>query len=744
MKKRIHNRKVYLILGFLVLAKMLEATLHSLFPTTHIMATLLDEAIFPATFLIVFIVLKDIQKSAEELHKNRQRLKNIFDTLDIAIWSHHLKTDTLLITPGIVKIYGYSSEEFYQDHDLWKKAIHPDDLYRLEERGKLLQQGQAVTSIYRIIRSNGEVRWVQDRGIPTLNDAGEFVDFTSVLLDITTRKESENRYRGLADMSSDIIAVYSRGKIDYINEAGAQLFGAKDYNLIGEPITTLVPVPVLEQIKSREMTVNYNENEKMTFEYQALRLDGRYMEVEMTVMPIFYEGRAARQIVGRDISAKKKSERTIQYMAYYDALTGLPNRHLFRKHLSDVLNNDKNPKLAVLFLDLDRFKIINDTKGHRVGDLLLKSVARRLGSALLNDGIVSRQGGDEFLILLEHAEREKVVEVAGRILSEFAMPIEVNDEEFFVTTSIGISMYPDDGYDEETLIKHADTAMYLAKDKGKNNFQFYTSQLQGLSSRKMELENGLRRALEQNQLKLYYQPQVNLENGEIIGNEALIRWDHPEHGLISPAEFIPLAEETGLIVPIGKWVLQQACEQNMIWQRNGLKNVPVAVNISVRQIQEDDFVDHVKSVILQTHIDPSFLELEITESIMQNIERSNVVLNELKQLGVKISIDDFGTGYSSLNYLRHLPIDSIKIDKSFVDDIISHSNQGAMVKTIIDMGLNLDFSIIAEGIEKEEQVEFLRRNTCLAGQGYFYSRPLPAEEVEEILAAGTASPGVPI
>jgi predicted signal transduction protein with EAL and GGDEF domain len=326
-------------------------------------------------------------------------------------------------------------------------------------------------------------------------------------------------------------------------------------------------------------------------------------------------------------------------------------------------------------------------------------VGNRLKDTVGNEGFVSRQGGDEFIILLEDTTKEIVTNVAQRILDEFAKPIEINKQEFFVTPSIGISLYPCDGTDEETLIKHADTAMYQAKELGKNNFRFYSSNLNGSSIRNMELENGLRKALELNQFTLYYQPQVEIGTGEIVGIEALIRWQHPEHGFIPPSEFIPLAEETGLIVPIGKWILRKACEQIKAWQDEGLPQIPIAVNVSVRQFQDDHLIDYISGILEEVGLGAKYLELEITESIMQNIERSTLILNQLKEIGVLLSVDDFGTGYSSLSYLKHLPIDKIKIDKSFVDDIIYHSNQGMMVKTIIDMGLNLQFNVIAEGIE---------------------------------------------
>jgi diguanylate cyclase (GGDEF)-like protein/PAS domain S-box-containing protein len=689
------------------------------------------------TILLLCLLVISIPKTTEELRKSNQKLNNIFDTLDVAIWSHDLKTNVLFITPGIEKLYGRSLEEFYRNHDLWKKVIHPEDLCVLDERKQRILAGETVISIYRIIRPDGEVRWIQDRGIPVYDEKGQFVDFTSVLFDITNRKESEDRYRSLVEMSPDIIAVVSGQKMDYINEAGSRLFGADSpHELIGKPVSSLMSSETIHQLRQQWEMIDETEMKQRRFELPVIRLDGQMIEVEVSTMRILYEGRSAWQIVGRDITERKKTEKTINYMAYYDALTGLPNRNMFRKHLNGVLSESEHSTLAVLFLDLDRFKIINDTKGHTVGDLLLQKVADRLQEAVGNDGMVSRQSGDEFIILLENCEQKKAANISARILSLFSKPITVDGDEFFVTTSIGISMYPKDGEGQEMLIKRADTAMYLAKERGKNNFQFYTSNLDMLASRKMELENGLRKAMEEKQFVLHYQPKVELETGKAAGVEALVRWQHPQAGVISPNEFIPLAEETGLIVPIGKWILREACQQSKRWQEEGLGNIPVAVNISVRQLQDDGFVSDVEQVLMDTGLASRCLELEITESIMQNIEKSAIILNELKQLGVNISIDDFGKGYSSLSYLKHLPLHSIKIDKSFVDDILDASNRGSIVKAIIDMAHNLEFKVVAEGIEQEEQVTFLVENKCLIGQGYYFSRPLPAEDVTSFLKRG--------
>lgn len=688
--------------------------------------------IYMAAIFTMFLLIKEFNQKAKELQKNQQKMKNIFDTLDVAIWSHDLKNDILLITPGIEKLYGYKLEDFYENTYLWKEVIYPEDLYVLEERERKIAIGENVTSQYRIIRPDGEVRWIQDSGIPTFDSKGDLLDFNSVLFDITDRKESEGLYQSLVEMSPDIIAVVYDGKIEYINEAGCKLIGAEGQEqVIGQSAKNFVPSQITDLIKHKVLSTV--ENERYNFEFQVRRIDGERIDVEMAARSILYEGRFAIQVVGRDITQRKKSEQTIKFMAYYDTLTGLPNRNQFRNHLNEVLQQQKTKMHAVIFLDLDRFKIINDTKGHSVGDIILQKVAGRLEKAVQNEGLVSRQGGDEFIIVLEDVDKENASQVAKRILNEFSHPFEINNEEFYVTPSIGISIYPTDGSDEETLIKNADTAMYQAKDRGKNNYQFYSIISGGISTWKMKLENWLRRAMEQNQMTLHYQPQFDLCTGKIVGVEALIRWNHPEYGYIAPTEFIPLAEETGLIVPLGKWILREACEQRKAWKDAGFSDFPIAVNVSVRQFQDEHIIQFISDLLEEVGLEANYLELEITESLMQNLENSTIILNQLKSLGVLLSVDDFGTGYSSLSYLKHLPIDKIKIDKSFVDDIINHANQGMMVKTIIDMAVNLKFTVIAEGIETEEQVRFLTRNACQIGQGYYYSKPLSAEKLEKFL-----------
>ena len=725
----------WVFISLFVLVEILALLADFFFPINHIALSILHISISLITLVFILILVYVMNKTTKELTHSNNRLTYIFDSLDVAIWSHDMKSNSLLITPGIEKLYGYSLDDFYHDHLLWRKAVLPEDQKVIDQRLEQLTKKVPVTSFYRIVRPDGEVRWIRDRGIPTYDEKDHFVDFTSVLFDVTEQKEREERYRGLVEMSPDIIAVIRDWKFVFINKAGNELFGSSD--IIGRHVLEIVSSDNVRRIKDivQEMDDNDKDIEKNYFECQLVLANGDVIDAEVSLMKILYEGRGAKLVVGRDITERKKAQQLIHNMAYYDSVTSLPNRNMFKEHLNNSLTtNGKNQELAVLFLDLDRFKVINDTKGHSTGDLLLKDVADRLRNAVKSDGLVSRQGGDEFLILLEGKKKEEIEQIAQNIIDDFARPFYPHCEEVFVTTSIGISLYPYDGEDQETLIKHADTAMYLAKERGKNNFQYYNASLNTQSTRKMELEVGLRKALETNQFKMVYQPQYEMETGTIIGVEALIRWEHPKLGLISPVEFIPLAEETGLIVSIGKWILQQVCEDHIRWKQQGLGAITMAVNISVRQMQEQGFVGSVKQVLGEYRVDPAMIELEITESIMQNINHSIVTLNELKALGVKIAIDDFGKGYSSLSYLKYLPIDKIKVDKSFVDDILDPNHNGSIAKAIIDMGHIMKFTVIAEGIEEETQVDFLLKNNCKLGQGYYFSKPLSGEDIQKLLS----------
>lgn len=426
----------------------------------------------------------------------------------------------------------------------------------------------------------------------------------------------------------------------------------------------------------------------------------------------------------------EEATRDLAYLAQYDSLTGLANRGLFRDRLAQALARaDRHERLvALLFLDLDGFKAINDTLGHDAGDNLLKTVADRLRGCVRRADTVARLGGDEFAVILEGVSRiGDATAVAQKILDTVALPFILNGQEVFVTTSIGIAVYRRDGEDAEALTKNADTAMYRAKEQGRSTYQIYTADLHEKILQRLALESGLRRALERGEFLLYYQPRVNLRSGAITGMEALLRWRHPERGLVSPVEFIPVAEESGLIIPIGEWVLREACAQSRAWHAAGLPRLRVAVNLSARQFRHKDLAEAVARIVAETGLEPEWLELELTEGfLMENTQASSATLAALKAMGLRISIDDFGTGYSSLNYLQRFPIDTLKIDQSFVRGIPTDPDAAAIVTAIIALAHSLRLEVVAEGAETKEQIEFLKAQGCDEIQGYLFSPPLPA------------------
>jgi diguanylate cyclase (GGDEF)-like protein len=438
-----------------------------------------------------------------------------------------------------------------------------------------------------------------------------------------------------------------------------------------------------------------------------------------------------------EASERQRSAEMIRYQANYDLLTGLPNKMLFNERLSQALTDAASSQsiLGVMFLDLDRFKQINDTLGHLIGDRLLQGVAKRLVKCLREEDTIARWGGDEFTVLLTHIKsKEDAAKIAERILEALKPDLEIEGHHLHISSSIGIAIYPSDGTDSETLLKNADAALYRAKEQNRNNYQFYNSVMNSNASELLIVEHKLHAALEQQQFVVHYQPQINTSAGKITQMEALVRWQHPQQGFMSPETFIPLAEENGLIIPIGEWVLKTACAQNKAWQNAGLPPISVAVNLSARQFQEANLVDMVGRVLSETSLEPKFLELEITESVaMKNVEYTRETLLELHHMGVRISLDDFGTGYSSLSYLKKLPLHKLKIDKSFVFDLTKDPNDAAIIAAIVALGKVLNIKVVAEGVETVEHKELLRSLRCKYMQGYFFSRPLSAEDATHLL-----------
>lgn len=551
--------------------------------------------------------------------------------------------------------------------------------------------------------------------------------------------QSERKFRSLIESANDaIILSDSRGTIISWNKGAESIFGFHKNEVLGKNLQIIIPKKYQEaHQKGMDRYLATGEPKVMgkTVELEGVRKDGSEFPIELSLASWKEDGNVFFSSIIRDISLRKKNEEKINQMIYRDPLTGLPNRLLLNDRLAQALDQANNNKqtLGIMFIDLDRFKYINDTLGHAVGDELLIEVAKRIETCVGKADTVSRQGGDEFIVLVPNTTSDEVTKKAQKIIDSFSHSVMLNEQELFVTPSIGISLYPGDGRDIEALIKNADTAMYRVKEQGKNNFQFYTPEMNEAVTKKMQLEVGLRKALERNEFHIVYQPQIDVKTGQVIGAEALLRWEHPELGSISPAEFIPIAEETGLILQIGEWVLRGACLQNKQWQKDGFRELRVAVNISSRQFQQSDLVERVSEILKETGLAPEYLELELTESIIQDSKYAVAKMQQLKEMGIHLSIDDFGTGYSSLSYLKTFPIHTLKIDRSFTSNIYTDTKDASLVETIIAMAHNLDLKVIAEGVETEEQLQFLQQKQCNEAQGYFFSRPISAKAMEAVL-----------
>jgi len=550
----------------------------------------------------------------------------------------------------------------------------------------------------------------------------------------------------LNSISDAVIGTDMSGNVDYLNVAAENMTGWTREEARGHPIAEVMQIINGTTRESErnpvELVLQLDRPMDLTAGTVLIRRDGKEAPIEDSAAPIHdLNGQiAGAVIVFHDISVAQAMRVKMTHLAHHDFLTNLPNRVLLNDRITQAISLAKRrgTHLAVLFLDLDNFKRINDSLGHETGDKLLQSVALRLSACVRGSDTVSRLGGDEFVVLVtEDKYAEDAALTADKILAALAAPHAVDKHELHVTTSIGISIYPTDGEDTETLIKNADTAMYHAKEKGRDNYQFFTREMNVRAVERQVIESHLRHALERQEFVLHYQPKVNLATGAIAGAEALLRWMHPHWGVVLPERFVPIAEDCGLIVPIGRWVLREACAQARRWEDAGLKPASIAVNVSALEFSREDFVEGVRAILSETGLEPRCLQLEITESVlMRDAGSSTAILQQLKDMGVQLAVDDFGTGYSSLSYLHLFPIDVLKIDGSFVQDIGSINGNGSIVSAVIAMGASLKQRVIAEGVEKPGQLAFLKAQRCEEGQGYFFSRPLVAEEFAALLATG--------
>ncbi|MCM3570575.1 EAL domain-containing protein [Neobacillus mesonae] len=544
--------------------------------------------------------------------------------------------------------------------------------------------------------------------------------FTSQALKLKT---NELYYQSLFQNNPDLIITFNtKGQFVSMNRV-VESFGYTEEDLLLHSFVSYI-VPELRDMTLENFYQAVNGT-AVNYETAFYNSSGERIESNVTNIPIIIEGK----IVGvygilKDITKQKRAEEKIRQLAYHDALTGIANRNQFNSCFETAKSLQELKTAAILFLDLDRFKLINDTLGHDIGDLLLIEVSKKLKSIIRPKDCLARLGGDEFILFLPNADQAGAENMAEQILTQLNETLHIKNYDMYITPSIGISLYPLDGKEIEILIKKADLAMYQAKRFGKNNFQFYKNQSIEDTNEKFQLEKDLRKAIEHDEFMVCYQPQINIQTGQFTGMEALIRWQHPRKGIIYPSRFITLAEESGMIVPIGEWIIRKACTQMKALQQTGLPPMSIAVNLSLRQFFQPDLTEMIQSILEETGLSPEYLELEITESMMIDTHHALTIVSALKKLGVKISLDDFGTGYSSLHYLRKFPIDTIKIDQSFVRECLTDRNEETIVKTIIAMAHQLNLKVVAEGIETKDQLVFLQRNACDVGQGYLFSQPM--------------------
>jgi diguanylate cyclase (GGDEF)-like protein/PAS domain S-box-containing protein len=672
-------------------------------------------------------------RAEENLREAEQKYRTLVEQIP-AVTYIDLADDlgtSVYTSPQIEQMLGYTPEE-WQENKLWPKCLHPDDRERVLAADERFEAGgEPFSDEYRLFAKDGSVVWVREEAVLVRGEAGQPLFWQGVMFDITRRKEAEERLRfsaaelrALFEAMDDVVfEIDVRGRYVRIAPTNRSLLYRPREELLGKTLHETLPAKTAEELLGHiRRSLESRKTEKAEY---SLLIEGREVRFEGTVTPLSQESVV---FVGRDITERKALEERLAYQALHDPLTNLPNRVLFTDRLRQALSRAKRARraLAIMFMDLDNFKVVNDSLGHQTGDRLLKLVSKRIGVLLRPEDTVARLGGDEFVILLEDLDAAGASRVAERILGELRKPFTLGRRQFFVTASIGIAVGGCNEKHTAELLRDADLAMYRAKHSGKARYAVFEDTMNARALERLELEHGLRRAVERKEFVVYYQPEVSLATGRIVGFEALVRWEHPERGLLPPERFIPLAEETGLIVPIGEAVLEEACRQAKKWHEQRRSDLPaVSVNLSARQFREPDLVDTVAHIIDEVKLGPRHLLLEITESTaMSDAQATAATLKELQDLGVRTIIDDFGTGYSSLSYLERFPVDYVKIERSFVGGLGKHSRAETLGSAIISLAHALGLKVIAEGVETEEQLDYLRELGCDLAQGYYFASPL--------------------
>ncbi len=654
-------------------------------------------------------------------------------------WDWNIR-DNSLYRLGANQLFGQGTLETMSTDEWRNNSVHPEDLPRVQQllQEHIVGRAEIYDSEHRIRGGNGDWVWVRSRGkVVERDEAGSPLRMAGTARDVTAARKAERERRValevLRSMGEAVAVIDLDFKFISVNPSFSRITGYSEDEVVGLNSSLLDSGQHSPDFYRRVREILERTGHWAGEMWQRRKDDEEFLGwIEMSEVRDSMGARSHFVAVVNDITDKKRAEQELRYLANYDTLTGLPNRALLSERLGRAIIRARRQetRVAVLFLDLDRFKDINDSLGHAAGDRLLKAAAARLQATVSASDTVARLGGDEFTVVLEDVEGMAAVErMAREILTAFSTPLEVDERhDVSITPSLGISLYPDHALVPTDLLKFADTAMYQAKAEGRNTYQIYNETMDAEARQRAAIIAALRKALDRGEFRLVYQPRMALGDGRITGVEALLRWNSAELGEIAPTEFIPLAEESGLIVPIGEWVLGEACRQLKLWRQSGLNDLRVGVNVSVLQLLRGNLVAYLKRLIEVTELPANRIELELTESmVMQNAEQTTAVLNDLRKLGISLAIDDFGTGYSSLVYLKRLPIDTLKIDKEFIDDLTRDADDEAITSTIVTMGHSLGLNVIAEGVENEDQLEFLRQQGCDEIQGHWLSRPIDGE-----------------
>ncbi|QIE29523.1 bifunctional diguanylate cyclase/phosphodiesterase [Caballeronia sp. SBC2] len=681
--------------------------------------------------------LRRVNRSELTRRETDHQLQTVLKAVPCLVWMSDPANTCFYFNDVWLEFRGHTLEE--ECHGGWADGVHPDDLISLiNQHGDAYSARIPFAIEYRLRRADGNYRRIVDHSQPRYTASGEFLGYIGACLDITeyrvvetALRATEIRYRQIVEtVQEGILIADADGCTTFANPRLEQMLGLDRGAALGRSIYDFIDAEVHAEVHIRVKDHGAAAEKR---EYRLKRADGSEWWAIGSISPFAALGGNVAEvlIMLTDITERKKSERQIKYLATHDLLTGLPNRAVFNDRMHEAIRHARRTGsgLAVVFIDLDRFKYVNDSFGHSIGDALLLTVAGALLQGVRAGDIVTRLGGDEFAVLLtelQHARTDGLAH-AESLFARFASPFTAGQLELTISASLGIALYPDDGQTPEDLLIHADTAMYRAKEAGRSSIRFYDVEMSRQAIARAALGTALRHALDRGEFELHYQPQVRISDCVPIGIEALIRWRHPEHGMISPAHFIPIAEETGLIAAIGEWVLHAACRQNQAWHAAGLLQLPISVNLSALQLRQANFLTKVRNALEQTGLPPRYLDLEITEGMLMDKSGSVLdLLRELKMLGVSLSIDDFGTGYSNLGYLHSFPIDTLKIDQSFVRGLPENRASIAIATSITTLGQSLGLAVIAEGVETQGQADFFASLGCHSAQGYLYSRPLPA------------------